>query len=92
MGGAFGLTAKTPIQMFKYMGGSNPKIYVADNGVHREFCENCGTYLWSISHSKTEFEELSADPCTANMENKIRTSSGTSAPIGNSSLLTGEGT
>ena len=46
MGGAFGLTAKTPIEMFKYMGGCNPKIFVADNGVHREFCDNCGAYIW----------------------------------------------
>ena len=45
MGGAFGLTAKTPLSMFKYMPGGKTKTFVADNGVHREFCENCGTYI-----------------------------------------------
>ena len=45
MGGAFGLTAKTPIDMFKYMAGCKPKLFVQDNGVHREFCENCGAFL-----------------------------------------------
>ncbi|KAJ9610867.1 hypothetical protein H2200_005644 [Cladophialophora chaetospira] len=45
MGGAFGLTAKTPLDKFKYMGGSKPKLFVQDNGVHREFCENCGAFL-----------------------------------------------
>lgn len=45
MGGAFGLTAKTPIEMFKYMAGCKPKVFVQDNGVHREFCDNCGSFL-----------------------------------------------
>ena len=52
MGGAFGLTAKTPIHMFRYTGGANPKIFVADNGVHREFCENCGAYIWDDSNAE----------------------------------------
>jgi hypothetical protein len=45
MGGAFGLTAKTPLEKFKYMAGSKPKVFIQDNGVHREFCENCGAFL-----------------------------------------------
>ena len=45
MGGAFGLTAKTPIDMFQYMAGCKPKVFVQDNGVHREFCDNCGAFL-----------------------------------------------
>jgi hypothetical protein len=43
-GGAFGLTAKTAIDTFKATKGT-PKIFVQENGVHREFCENCGVFL-----------------------------------------------
>jgi len=45
MGGAFGLTAKVPLSMFKYMGGCKPKVFIQDNGVHREFCVECGAFL-----------------------------------------------
>ncbi|KAK5077323.1 hypothetical protein LTR51_003012 [Lithohypha guttulata] len=45
LGGAFGLTAKTPIDMFKYTTSDKPKLFVQDNGVHREFCDNCGAFL-----------------------------------------------
>lgn len=46
MGGAFGLTAKITLSMFKYMPGSpKPKLFVQDNGVHREFCDNCGSFI-----------------------------------------------
>lgn len=44
-GGAFGLTAKVAKDALKYAGGSNAKIFVQDNGVHREFCENCGVFI-----------------------------------------------
>lgn len=43
-GGAFGLTAKCPIAAYKLTSGS-PKLFVQDNGVHREFCSNCGSFL-----------------------------------------------
>lgn len=45
MGGAFGLTAKVPLDMFKFFGGAKPKVFVADNGVYREFCDECGAFL-----------------------------------------------
>ncbi|KAK3326003.1 Mss4-like protein [Apodospora peruviana] len=49
----FGLTAKIPIQSFKYESGS-PKLYKQDNGVIREFCDNCGAYI-------CEYGEAAAD-------------------------------
>lgn len=44
MGGAFGLTAKVPIDMFKLEKGK-PKVFIQDNGVRREFCQNCGSFI-----------------------------------------------
>ncbi|KAF2252234.1 DUF636 domain protein [Trematosphaeria pertusa] len=49
-GGAFGLTAKVPLQSFLYTKESGtPKIHSADNGsgsiIHREFCNTCGSYI-----------------------------------------------
>ncbi|KAF1973775.1 DUF636 domain protein [Bimuria novae-zelandiae CBS 107.79] len=49
-GGAFGLTAKCPIQTFHYTSASGkPTLHVANNGsgstVYREFCNKCGSYI-----------------------------------------------
>jgi hypothetical protein len=44
MGGAFGLTAKTPLKMYELTKGT-PKIFIQDNGVRREFCDNCGSFI-----------------------------------------------
>lgn len=33
-----------PIDSFKYEAG-RPKLYKQDNGVIREFCDNCGAYI-----------------------------------------------
>jgi hypothetical protein len=44
MGGAFGLTAKVPLNMYELTDGS-PKIFIQDNGVRREFCGNCGVFI-----------------------------------------------
>jgi hypothetical protein len=43
MGGAFGLSAKTRLEMYVLTKGK-PKMFVQDNGVHREFCERCGGF------------------------------------------------
>ncbi|KAK4445756.1 Mss4-like protein [Podospora aff. communis PSN243] len=40
----YGLTAKVPIQAFKYESGSS-KTHKQENGVTREFCANCGTFI-----------------------------------------------
>ncbi|AEO63031.1 e242f5cd-ee7e-4b83-be8d-ad7ce0f75348 [Thermothielavioides terrestris] len=40
----YGLTAKVPVQAFRYDRGS-PRKHKQDNGVTREFCENCGAYI-----------------------------------------------
>jgi hypothetical protein len=40
----YGLTAKVPIQAFRYESGT-PKKYKQENGVTREFCDNCGAYV-----------------------------------------------
>lgn len=33
-----------PLDSFKYESGK-PKLYKQDNGVIREFCDNCGAYI-----------------------------------------------
>lgn len=43
-GGDFGLTAKVPIVTYNLTQGS-PKMFVQENGVHREFCHTCGSFL-----------------------------------------------
>ncbi|OCF30970.1 hypothetical protein I316_07377 [Kwoniella heveanensis BCC8398] len=40
----YGLTAKVPVKSFKYTRGT-PRDHRADNGVTREFCEICGSYI-----------------------------------------------
>ncbi|KAK3374239.1 Mss4-like protein [Lasiosphaeria ovina] len=40
----YGLTAKVPLGAFRYDSGS-PKKFKQDNGVTREFCDNCGAYI-----------------------------------------------
>ncbi|KAK5656756.1 hypothetical protein OQA88_4304 [Cercophora sp. LCS_1] len=40
----YGLTAKVPIQAFKYEQGA-PKTHKQENGVVREFCDNCGAFI-----------------------------------------------
>ena len=42
-GGAFGLTAKIPLEMVEVTKGSH-KVFIQDNRVHREFCDNCGAF------------------------------------------------
>jgi len=54
MGGAFGLTAKTPIDMFKYTSEAKPTLYVQNNGVHREFCEVCGAFICEYGEANKE--------------------------------------
>ncbi|KAK4114758.1 DUF636-domain-containing protein [Canariomyces notabilis] len=49
----YGLTAKVPIQAFRYESGT-PKKYKQENGVTREFCDNCGAYV-------CEYGEAAAD-------------------------------
>lgn len=36
----YGLTTKVPVDAFKYESGK-PKLFKQDNGVVREFCDNC---------------------------------------------------
>ena len=43
-GGEFGLTAKVPKDTFSITKGKS-KTFVQDNGVHREFCDNCGVFV-----------------------------------------------
>ncbi|KAK3359647.1 hypothetical protein B0T25DRAFT_533497 [Lasiosphaeria hispida] len=52
--GLCGLTAKVPIQSFKYAWGS-PKRHKQENGVVREFCDNCGAFI-------CEYGEAAAGP------------------------------
>jgi hypothetical protein len=40
----YGLTAKVPLDAFKYESGT-PKKYKQGNGVTREFCDNCGAFI-----------------------------------------------
>ncbi|RKU41909.1 hypothetical protein DL546_005503 [Coniochaeta pulveracea] len=49
----YGLTTKVPLEGFKYDQGE-PKLYKQDNGVIREFCDNCGAYV-------CEYGEAAAD-------------------------------
>ena len=35
---------QVPLDSFKYDSGK-PKLYKQDNGVIREFCDNCGAYI-----------------------------------------------
>ena len=72
MGGAFGLTAKVPLRMYELTHGS-PKIFIQENGVRREFCDNCGGFIveygernidkfrYIIPKLKTEFRIIKAD-------------------------------
>ncbi|KAK4185159.1 Mss4-like protein [Podospora australis] len=43
-GGNYGLTAKVALDAFKYDAGE-PKKHKQENGVTREFCDNCGSYI-----------------------------------------------
>ncbi|KAJ9160690.1 DUF636-domain-containing protein [Coniochaeta hoffmannii] len=52
-GANYGLTTKVPLDSFKYDSGK-PKLYKQDNGVIREFCDNCGAYI-------CEYGEAAAD-------------------------------
>ena len=45
LGGAFGVTAKVPLSMFKLFPGDPVKVFVADSGVHREFCSEFGSFI-----------------------------------------------
>ncbi|KUI65558.1 Glutathione-dependent formaldehyde-activating enzyme [Cytospora mali] len=49
----YGLTAKIPIDSFKYSKGE-PKLFKQDNGVVRDFCNNCGSFI-------CEYGEAAAD-------------------------------
>ncbi|SPO06998.1 related to DUF636 domain protein [Cephalotrichum gorgonifer] len=49
----FGLTTKVGVDRFRYSRGE-PKSFKQDNGVTREFCENCGAYI-------CEYGEKAAD-------------------------------
>ncbi|KAL4877414.1 Mss4-like protein [Aspergillus karnatakaensis] len=40
----YGLTAKIPLDSLSLTSGKT-KEHVADNGVHREFCDNCGSFI-----------------------------------------------
>ncbi|KAL1848540.1 hypothetical protein VTK73DRAFT_10099 [Phialemonium thermophilum] len=40
----YGLTTKVPLAGFRYVKG-DPKRFKQDNGVTREFCDHCGTYI-----------------------------------------------
>ncbi|TPX08095.1 uncharacterized protein E0L32_010162 [Thyridium curvatum] len=52
-GTPFGTTTKVPLDGFKYEQGK-PKLYKQDNGVIREFCDNCGVFI-------CEYGEQAAD-------------------------------
>lgn len=49
----YGLTAKVPVQSFRYERGE-PKLFRQDNGVTREFCPNCGTYICEYGDSAAD--------------------------------------
>lgn len=53
MGGAFGLTAKVPLTMFELTDGS-PKLFIQANGVRREFCDNCGSFVVEYGEANIE--------------------------------------
>lgn len=40
----YGLTAKVPLSAFKYESGT-PRKHKQENGVTREFCDECGAYI-----------------------------------------------
>lgn len=40
----YGLTAKVPLESFRYDSGS-PKKHKQENGVTREFCDGCGAFI-----------------------------------------------
>ncbi|KAJ9623654.1 hypothetical protein H2203_005916 [Taxawa tesnikishii (nom. ined.)] len=44
-GGNYGLTSKVGLDAFKYTSEKKPKLFVQENGVHREFCDDCGSFL-----------------------------------------------
>lgn len=42
----YGLTAKVPLKAFRYECGSRPRKHKQEeNGVTREFCDNCGAFI-----------------------------------------------
>ncbi|KAM5370870.1 hypothetical protein ACJZ2D_008303 [Fusarium nematophilum] len=49
----FGLTTKVPLNGFEYEKGE-PKLFMQENGVTREFCTTCGTFI-------CEYGEQAAD-------------------------------
>ncbi|KAK1766328.1 DUF636-domain-containing protein [Phialemonium atrogriseum] len=49
----YGLTTKVPLSGFKYEKG-DPKLFTQANGVIREFCDTCGTFI-------CEYGEAAAD-------------------------------
>ncbi|KAJ3546188.1 hypothetical protein NM208_g2118 [Fusarium decemcellulare] len=49
----FGLTTKVAVDGFSYDQGK-PRVFKQDNGVTREFCENCGAFI-------CEYGEQAAD-------------------------------
>ncbi|KAJ9132333.1 hypothetical protein NKR23_g11280 [Pleurostoma richardsiae] len=49
----FGLTTKVPLSSFRYEHGK-PKLFRQDNGVTREFCDNCASFI-------CEYGEQAAD-------------------------------
>ncbi|GJC80356.1 hypothetical protein ColLi_03194 [Colletotrichum liriopes] len=52
-GANYGLTTKVPLEGFSYTKGT-PKRFRQENGVIREFCDNCGAFL-------CEYGEQAAD-------------------------------
>jgi hypothetical protein len=55
----YGLTAKVPLQAFKYEQGT-PKRHRQENGVTREFCGECGAYVceYGVSSDMEEGVEM----------------------------------
>ncbi|AEO56577.1 hypothetical protein MYCTH_2301671 [Thermothelomyces thermophilus ATCC 42464] len=43
-GANYGLTAKVPLAAFRYEAGE-PRRYKQENGVTREFCDQCGAFI-----------------------------------------------
>jgi hypothetical protein len=56
----YGLTAKIPLDAFKYESGT-PKKYKQGNGVTREFCDNCGAFICEYG-VRSQLSGL-GDPC-----------------------------
>lgn len=47
----YGLTTKVPLDGFKYVEGK-PKRFMQENGVTREFCDNCGVFICEYGVSR----------------------------------------